>query len=247
MKLDERMKNYVDAGQHHLTSKVPVIINIKGRSYNKMLIDVLKVKTTMTEKEIRRLYNDYIHCFCYSAISVIKEMEGFKVAYVGDNEISYLLSDNNHVDMQSWFNYNIFKIISIVSGKFNITFNKTSPFKTILEDQLFQVKCFNIPEIDISNYFLWRVKDNRRNSLQTYCRQFFSPEEIHGKSIHDLNRMLFKKELDWNEALTYAQRNGIFMQQNKNGEINISSVTHTVTNKDIVYKDISYIIDNCLL
>ena len=248
MKLDERMKNYVNAGQHHLTSKVPVIVNIKGRSFYKIFTDIIKVKKDITPDEVKRLYDTYLYILQYATISVIKETEAFKIAHVSENEVNIRLSDIdiNNVNMQSWYNYNVAKIISMVSGKFNTTFNKSAPFEQLLEDYIFQVKCFNIPDIEVSNYFLWRIKDTRRNSLQDYCRQVFPLEEIHGKKTKELIRMLFRKDLDWNVDVRDAMRNGIFMEQDKNGEINTYPVTHTVTNKDIVYKDISYIIDQLI-
>lgn len=248
MKLDERMKNYVNAGQHHLTSKVPVIINIKGRSFYKIFTDIIKVKKDITPEEVKKLYNNYLYILRYSTISVIKETEGFKIAHVSENEVNILLSDidTHNVNMQSWYNYNVAKIISMVSGKFNTTFNKSQPFEQMLEDYIFQVKCFNIPDIEVSNYFLWRIKDTRRNSLQDYCRQIFPLEEIHGKKTKELIRMLFKRDLDWNIDVKEDMKNGVFMEQNKNGEIDTYPINHTVTSKDIVYKDINFIIDQLI-
>ena len=54
---------------------------------------------------------------------------------------------------------------------------------------VFDSRAFTIPKEDVVNAFLWRAKDWERNSLQMYCRSFFSHKQLHKKKKEDTDRM----------------------------------------------------------
>ena len=201
MKLNERMKNYEAIHQHSLTPGVSVIVKVKGRFFNKLTKGLVDIQ------------EEFMTAMLHSSLETIKEMEGVELAYIHNDEVIFLITDFTLLQTQSWFNYNISKIISITSAKFNIEFN--NKFKHKDNDVLFYVSCFNIPIHDVPNYFIWRQKDCQRNSLQDYCRQFFSDEEMHGVKVKYLKLMLNKKDKDWEKDVSLSRRNGVFMTYNR--------------------------------
>ena len=57
----------------------------------------------------------------------------------------------------------------------------------------FDSKAFTIPRSDIVNYFLWRIKDCRRNSINGYAQSIYSRKELQGKKCEDVLEMLRDK------------------------------------------------------
>jgi tRNA(His) 5'-end guanylyltransferase len=72
----------------------------------------------------------------------------------------------------------------------------------------FDARAFNIPENDVANYFLWRAKDNYRNSIQSFAQAHFSHKQLHGKSLSDIHEMLHDKGLNWATDCTPREKNG---------------------------------------
>jgi len=63
----------------------------------------------------------------------------------------------------------------------------------------FDCRCFNIPEDDVANYFLWRYNDALRNSINMLAQSNFSHKELQGKTNSDMQEMLFTlKGINWN-------------------------------------------------
>lgn len=184
MDLNRRMRIYENTTKQYLASKVPVIIKVKGNFFNKIT----------NEDEIKKkLFKQAIEI---SIQNVIKEMEGFKLAYSHNDEVIFLITDYDKNKTQSWVNYDVSRIVSIVSAKFNMAFNNYLNEQTDLinRDHIFQVKCFNISESELVNYFLWRGFDCQRNFLQNTCRMFYNSKEMYGKNLDDIVVMLNEVE-----------------------------------------------------
>ena len=63
----------------------------------------------------------------------------------------------------------------------------------------FDARCFNVPENDLVNAILWRVKDATRNSINSYGQAHFTHRELHGKKTEEVQEMLFSIcGLNWN-------------------------------------------------
>ena len=75
----------------------------------------------------------------------------------------------------------------------------------------------NIPKEEVVNYFLWRAKDWERNSLQMYCRNFFSDKEMQNKSREDQHELLFSIGKNWTNDLSDIEKNGTFLVNTESG------------------------------
>lgn len=208
MNIGDRMKNnYENRSRHYLLRRTPVIIRVDGKafhsftkSFNKPFDDLL----------MDGMLNAAIKTVMYSG------MQGFKLAYTQSDECSFLLTDYDRIETNAWFDYNKSKLETITASTFTYFFNDhIRKYKTPLELSIFNLavfdaRAFNIPESEISNYFLWRAKDWERNSLSMYCRSFFSDKELLGKNKQQQHDMLYSVGKNWCTDLNDRQKNGTF-------------------------------------
>lgn len=216
--LGDRMKNnYENRSRFYLTRRTPVIVRLDGRCFH-----------TILAKAEKPFDNTVAAAMWMGAIAVAKEMQGFKLAYVQSDEVSFLLTDYDDINTEAWFDYNLSKMLSISSSIMSLQ------FKSHYEKYgCFDARAFNIPESEISNYFLWRYRDWTRNSLLRYCQSIFSHKEMQGKKQKDLHEMLHEKGKNW-ANLSPVWRNGMFINNSKtlcevDEKLDYSSMDNIVT------------------
>lgn len=200
--LGDRMKRYYeDRGRVYLTRRTPAILRIDGRAFH-----------TLTRKLTKPFDSKLSACMDYAASGLVKEIQGAKLAYVQSDEISILLTDTDRLDTQAWFDYNVQKMCSVAAAtataEFNMLFGHLMGIPT---RATFDCRCFNIPQNEVANYFLWRAKDWHRNSVQMYARANFSHKELHGKSQAEIHDMLYQIEKNWCLDVGVRFRNGMFL------------------------------------
>lgn len=200
MKLGDRMKMYEKIPQQGLTPKVPVIIRVDGRSFH-----------TFTKNMKKPFDSGLSYAMIKSAENVAKEMQGFKLAYVQSDEVTFFLSDMDRIESQGWFGYDIAKLNSITASLMTVNFNHE--FKEFCGNYkpIFDARSFNLPKEEVFNVFLWRMKDWERNSLQMYARHYFSHKELNKKNKSQIHEMLHKIGKNWTTDLTFRQKNGTFI------------------------------------
>jgi tRNA(His) 5'-end guanylyltransferase len=210
--LGDRIKTYENVSRIFLTRRTPVIIRVDGKAFS-----------TLTKKCDKPYDKRFMDSMLSSAVEVSKKIQGFKIAYVQSDEASFLITDYENINSQGWFNYNPSKIISVSASIMTINFNNYFFEKSLSNkiDAVFDSRAFNIPERDIPNYFIWRAKDWERNSLQMYCRSFFSHKELNNKNKEQMHEMLHKIGKNWTTDCSSRQRNGTFIIGD-NREINSS-------------------------
>jgi tRNA(His) 5'-end guanylyltransferase len=86
-------------------------------------------------------------------------------------------------------------------------------------EPVFDSRAFTVPTDDVVNAFLWRAKDWERNSLQMYCRAFFSHKELHLKKRDDMHEMLHSIGRNWARDLSDQEKNGTFIISTDDGNI----------------------------
>ena len=65
---------------------------------------------------------------------------------------------------------------------------------------MFDSRCFNIPEDEVTNCFIWRQQDATRNAIQMLGQCNFSHKELQGKSCNDIQDMLMlQKGINFND------------------------------------------------
>lgn len=72
---------------------------------------------------------------------------------------------------------------------------------------MFDARCFNIPESEVTNCFIWRQQDATRNAIQMLGQCNFSHRELQNKSCNDIQDMLIlQKGINFNDMPTEFKR-----------------------------------------
>ena len=237
--LGQRMKqNYEEIAKTKLYRRSPVILRLDGRSFHtyargfKRPFDKVFVKTM--QETMRYL---------------CENIQGAKIGYCQSDEISILLIDYDTFNTQAFFDYEVQKICSITASMATLAFNKAFSEQTLKylvsldpksvqeesdlletygkaeqKGAMFDSRCFNIPEHEVTNYFYWRQLDATRNSIQMVGQANFSHKELHGKSCNMIQDMLIEeKGINWNNYPVHLKRGSCCIKVVKQTDIGARS------------------------
>lgn len=215
--LGDRMKeNYENRAKTYLTRRTPVIIRLDGKAFH-----------TFT-RGLKRPYDEIFHNTMNATMKYLCEnIQGCKLGYTQSDEITLLLTDYDTLTTDAWFDYNVQKICSVSASMATMAFNdifselyhnamfssdntEDTYFDTLfkkLHKAMFDSRCFNIPEEEVTNCFIWRQQDATRNAIQMLGQCNFSHKELHGKSCNDIQDMLMlQKGINFNDMPTEFKR-----------------------------------------
>ena len=215
--LGDRMKRYEQVQHHCLTRRMPAIIRVDGKAFH-----------SFTRHCVKPFDNRLTDSLVSAAREVARSMQGFKLAYLQSDEISFMLCDYDAIETEAWFDYDLAKLVSVSASAMTAWFNffhRTSDGEPHVA--MFDSRAFNVPEQEAANYFLWRAKDWERNSLSMYCRAYFSDKEMHGKGREQQHEMLHSVGKNWTTDLTEREKNGTWITRSLCGEFTIR-LTHPV-------------------
>jgi tRNA(His) 5'-end guanylyltransferase len=193
--IGNRMKeNYEDRYRIKLTRRTPVIIRLDGKAFHNLT------------KGCQKPFDDsFQSCMQETSRKLLEEIQGAKCCYTQSDEISVLLTDFDNLNSESWFDYNLQKIVSISASIASVYFSNM-----YCKFAVFDSRAFNIPKEEACNYFIWRQQDWIRNSLQMMAQSLYSHKELHKKNTSDMHEMIFKKGLNWNN-IDNKYKNGVFI------------------------------------
>lgn len=222
--LGDRMKNnYENRAKTYLVRRMPVIIRLDGKAWH-----------TFTNG-FKRPYDEILHNAMNATMRYLCEnIQGCKLGYTQSDEITLLLTDYDTLTTDAWFDNNVQKICSISASMATMKFNQVfadlvsdwmdeNAVHTDMDIQLplearaytrarvigamFDSRCFNIPEDEVTNCFLWRQNDATRNAIQMLGQCNFSHKELQGKSCNDIQDMLMtQKSINFNDMPTEFKR-----------------------------------------
>lgn len=210
--LGDRMKNYENAYRLYLPLRLPVIVRVDGRAFH-----------TFT-KGFQKPFDDvFAQAMRETALILCKEISGAKMAYVQSDEISVLVTNNDTINTQPWFDNNLQKLVSLSSSiatlafnngfqiavtSYNESFGQFTTYFRALHKATFDARAFIIPPDEVCNYFIWRQQDATRNSIQMVAQSLYSHKELQGKNCDELQEMIFQKGINWNNYQPW-QKHGI--------------------------------------
>ena len=263
--LGDRMKeNYENCSKTYLVRRMPVIIRLDGKAFH-----------TFT-KGLKKPYDEIFHNTMNETMKYLCEnIQGCKLGYTQSDEITLLLTDYDTLDTDAWFDNNVQKICSVSASMATMAFNKflgyeyeelnrwVSEYDHTREDEeymyavydkmvkgaMFDSRCFNIPEDEVTNCFIWRQQDATRNAIQMLGQCNFSRKELHGKSCNDIQDMLMlQKNINFNDMPTEFKRGVCCVKEgyaavDYSGPIEVVTRTRWVLDKEIPIftQDRSYI------
>ena len=101
--------------------------------------------------------------------------------------------------------------------------------KALEKGAMFDSRCFNIPESEVTNCFIWRQQDATRNAIQMLGQSNFSHKELHGKSCSDIQDMLMtQKGINFNDMPTEFKRGVCCVRKNTTNVIAFGQVVDTI-------------------
>lgn len=228
-KIGDRMKeNYENRAKTYLTRRTPVIIRIDGKAFHSFT------------KNFQRPFDPVFHEAMNSTLEYLcKNIQGCKLGYTQSDEISLLLTDYDMLTTDAWFDYNVQKMCSVAASMATLAFNRSfasaamnwwdshsiecpedanlfkAYHKAIQEGAMFDARCFNIPESEVCNAFIWRQQDAIRNSIQMLGQSQFSSQKLHGKNCDEIKEMVLEKAGISFDCLSIEFKRGVCCFKNK--------------------------------
>lgn len=194
--LGNRMKTYESTSKTFLTKRMPVIIRIDGKAFH-----------TYTRGLIKPFDENLANAMAETARYLCENISGCKLAFYQSDEISLLITNNDKITTESWFNNNLQKMVSVSASLATAKFNSLDWEGKPLDLALFDSRAFILPEDEVVNYFLWRQQDATRNSVSMVAQTNFPHKELQYLSSAELQEKLFsEKEINWNDIETWKKR-----------------------------------------
>lgn len=201
--LSDRMKEYERSFDHYLPPRLPVLARLDGMAFH-----------TLTRKAQRPFDEAFISLMVRTARHLCEMTPTVELAFVQSDEISLLFYYYKKLESQPWFGNRASKIISFLSGQASAYFNtKVWDDQWLENPATFDCRLWVMPEIDVSNYFIWRWKDWVRNSVQMAARSVYSHKELNGKKQADMHEMLHQKGINWNNYNSYLKNGSIVVKK----------------------------------
>ena len=237
--LGDRMKeNYENRAKTYLVRRMPVIIRLDGKAFH-----------TFT-KGLKKPYDEIFHNTMNETMKYLCEnIQGCKLGYTQSDEITLVLTDYDTLTTDGWFDYAVQKMCSVSASMATMVFNAVfseqyhnamfaeedptiNPYFDVLFKKLntamFDSRCFNIPEDEVTNCFIWRQQDATRNAIQMLGQCNFSHKELHGKSCSDIQDMLMlQKGINFNDMPTEFKR-GVCCVKEEYAAVDLSTYSGSI-------------------
>ena len=220
--LEEKCLHYRSLTDYKILPNSNVIAMVDGRAFSRLV-----------KKRFTLPFDDaFIHMMNETAKYVCENVQGCKIAYVQSDEISFLITDYDTPDCDSFFGYRLCKMQSIIASlataKFNQMFMKyafNNDEEVVLDDPQavidnvplaqFDCKVWAVPTAnDAFAWFLYRQIDCTRNSKQQAAQTYVSHKELLGKNVDEQLELLKEKaNIDWNTEYSDGKKYGRFIYQ----------------------------------
>lgn len=228
--LGNRMKSYYeDVYRIHLPRRMPLIVRYDGCHFH-----------SYTRSCKKPFDQQLVNCMNETAIYVCENVQGCKLGYIQSDEVSLLITNDDAINTQSYFDNNLQKIVSVIAALASSYFTSISS-KIFGETKLaqFDARVFILPKEEVNNYFVWREQDCMRNSVQMLARSLFSHKECENKNNFQLKEMCIKNGINWENSPT-EQKYGRCIIKSKS----LITSTNYHTGEPVTSERSRWIIDN---
>ena len=199
--------SYQDATDYKLLSRVPVIISINGRIFNKS-----------TELLDKPYCPKFAECMVSTAIKLCSEIDGALFAFHHNDEIVIAARNDQSPETTPWYDNRLQKICSVTSALATRHFNKCADNMDLnmIGDPIFTSQVFVVPTIaEAINTMIYSQQYNFHTSIQFACvyallRKYDKntiKEMLGGLSIDEKIELLNQEcSIDFNEYPTPFRR-----------------------------------------
>jgi len=207
--LGDRMKYYESYNNDKFPPNLPVCVRLDGKGFHNYT------------RGFDKPFDERLHDAMNITTETLIDRSNAKVGYTQSDEITLIF-----IPEKVYFDGKPQKICSVLASIASVTFNKVMRDKyNIDREAIFDCRSFFLPTLqECVNCLVWREQDAIRNSIQMASRSLYSHNECDNKNCSELQEMLHKKSVNWND---YSLRQ-------KRGEYYISSkVTSKMTLEDM--------------
>lgn len=174
----EKLYNYEELHNYKMMPRLPVIIHINGRSFNKV--------TSLLEKP----YCDkFSNCLASSALQLCLEIEGAIIAYQYNDEIVIVVRNDQTNETIPWYDNKIQKIVSICASITTMHFNNLAMANdlNLNGDAVFIVNTYTVPSvIEAIQLLVAKQQYNSHIAIQNACN--YELLKFYDKNV--INQML---------------------------------------------------------
>jgi len=183
---NNRHDAYEDAYDFKIISKLPVLINVSGRSFSRL-----------TRRLDRPFCNKLINVFKNTLLQTICQLDGAVFGFQYSDQFVFVLRNDRTFDDKPWYQNKIQDINSIVSSLISVNFFKN----LVLEDELneldgdaiFKTKVFALPSLnEVVNHLILKQQFCYGDAIFRATQAEFT--KIYGKLETD--KLLYGKKLD---------------------------------------------------
>lgn len=228
--LGDRMKEYEAAEtERYFMRGLPLYARIDGRAFHTFTRGLESQFPTSTDT-----HHQLFKAMQYVCRRLVDKLNA-DMGFVQSDEISLGWKDIKSAP----FDGRIFKLESVIASQatgffYRFAFSQEfdddrcnpesscSVDRTILQDRIFSIvptfdcRVFQVPNImELVNLFVWRENDAIKNSVSSYAQEFFSANELNGKTQTARMEMLREAGHDWHELPLTVKRGTYYARRNK--------------------------------
>lgn len=231
-----RMKEY----ESHFTSlrcmkNLPVFCRIDGKAFH-----------TWT-RDLKRPYDERLSELFIETTKFLMEETGAKIGYTQSDEITLCWYYEDYKS-EMFFDGKCHKLNSVVAslatGFFNdrvihdihlqympIPINENISRRRPLA--FFDCRTWQVPNLDeAANVFLWREQDATRNSISMAAQSLYSHKELHEKNTKQMQEMIFKKGINWNDYPSFFKKGTYLVRSNiRSTEVSTETIKDETCNR----------------
>jgi tRNA(His) guanylyltransferase len=161
MKLADRMETYREAAETKLLPRLPLIMEINGRSFSK--------QSNLLDKPYDQKLGE---CLMSCMLKLCQEVEGTLFGFQHNDEIVLVARNDQTPETTPWFNNSVSKICSVVSAMATLHFNRclASVELNMMGEPLFTTQVFVVPNVaEATNALVYKQQHNFHTSIQFAC------------------------------------------------------------------------------
>jgi tRNA(His) guanylyltransferase len=214
--LGDRMKLYegMEAGRR-LMPRLPACARIDGRSFSKFT------------QGMSRPYDERMSRVMQETTRTLVSETNASVGYTQSDEIS--LAWYAEEESQIFFDGRLQKMTSQLAALATLHFNRLireSMPEYAERLPTFDARVWNCPTLEeAANAFVWREMDATKNSISMAARSVYSHKALHGKNCSQMQEMLFKQGINWNDYPDYFKRGTYFQRRKTTRRFTAAEVT----------------------
>jgi len=159
--LKERIVDYESNYDFKLIKKLPLVINLNGRSFKK--------NTSLLPKPYS---TKFFEAICSSVIKLASEIDGTVFVYSFNDEIIIISKNNQTIDTEMWYDGNLQKINSAAASIATLSFYKAAEEfgLNIIGDPTFISKSFVVPSIsEVVNFLIYKQHQAYYSAVSFSC------------------------------------------------------------------------------